>query len=41
MEAAYRSIPTGRHWPMEHLDAATHADFMDFYETFYVPRTRP
>ncbi|MFK7755594.1 MAG: M16 family metallopeptidase [Flavobacteriales bacterium] len=28
-------------WPvigsMEHLDAATHADFMDFYKTFYVP----
>jgi len=28
-------------WPvigsMEHLDAASHADFMDFYNTFYVP----
>ena len=22
---------------MEHLDAADHADFMEFYETFYVP----
>ena len=22
---------------MEHLDAVDHADFMDFYETFYVP----
>src|SRR5690606_38194762 len=21
----------------EHLDAATHAEFMDFYKTFYVP----
>jgi predicted Zn-dependent peptidase len=30
----YQWTPIGS---MEHLDAATHADFMDFYNTFYVP----
>ena len=30
----YQWTPIGS---MEHLDAATHSDFMDFYETFYVP----
>lgn len=30
----YQWMPIGS---MEHLDAADHADFMDFYETFYVP----
>jgi len=39
MEAAYKEHPY--QWTpigsMAHLDAATHADFMDFYETFYVP----
>lgn len=30
----YKWTPIGS---MEHLDAADHADFMDFYETFYVP----
>jgi len=30
----YQWTPIGS---MEHLDASTHADFMDFYDTFYVP----
>jgi predicted Zn-dependent peptidase len=30
----YQWTPIGS---MAHLDAATHSDFMDFYETFYVP----
>ncbi len=33
-EHPYQWTPIGS---MEHLDAADHADFMEFYETFYVP----
>jgi len=33
-EHPYKWTPIGS---MEHLDAADHADFMKFYETFYVP----
>lgn len=33
-EHPYEWTPIGS---MDHLDAATHADFMDFYKTFYVP----
>ena len=33
-EHPYQWTPIGS---MEHLDAADHADFMDFYKTFYVP----
>ena len=33
-EHPYQWTPIGS---MEHLDAADHGDFMDFYETFYVP----
>ena len=33
-EHPYKWTPIGS---MEHLDAADHSDFMDFYETFYVP----
>jgi predicted Zn-dependent peptidase len=33
-EHPYMWTPIGS---MEHLDAANHADFMSFYETFYVP----
>jgi zinc protease len=33
-EHPYQWTPIGS---MEHLDAANHADFMDFYNTFYVP----
>ena len=42
MEAAYRSTyqwtPIGS---MEHLDAATHADFMDFTRRSTCQKTRP
>ena len=39
MEAAYKEhpLPVDAHRLHGALDAATHADFMDFYETFYVP----
>jgi len=33
-EHPYQWTPIGS---MDHLDAATHSDFMDFYNTFYVP----
>lgn len=33
-EHPYKWTPIGS---MEHLDAADHADFMEFYKTFYVP----
>jgi len=33
-EHPYQWTPIGS---MDHLDAATHEDFMDFYKTFYVP----
>ena len=33
-EHPYQWTPIGS---MEHLDASTHADFMEFYNTFYVP----